>query len=90
MGYFGSYARGDWGVGSDLDLLAVVENSREPFCRRSLSWDLIPLPVQADLLVYTLSEWDHLLRENTRFAHVLQNELIWVYAADSDTHLKLE
>ena len=25
LGYFGSYARGDWGVGSDLDLVAVVD-----------------------------------------------------------------
>ena len=24
IGYFGSYARGDWGVGSDLDLIAVL------------------------------------------------------------------
>lgn len=25
IGYQGSYARGDWGVGSDLDLLVIVE-----------------------------------------------------------------
>jgi predicted nucleotidyltransferase len=25
LGYFGSYARGDWGVGSDLDLFALVD-----------------------------------------------------------------
>ena len=30
LGYFGSYARGDWGVGSDLDLVIIVENSDEP------------------------------------------------------------
>ena len=24
IGYFGSYARGDWGVGSDLDLVILV------------------------------------------------------------------
>ena len=28
IGYFGSYARGDWGVGSDLDLIIIVENNR--------------------------------------------------------------
>src|SRR5438132_2078201 len=38
LGYFGSYARGDWGVGSDLDLVAVVDESDEPCERRALSW----------------------------------------------------
>ena len=26
LGYFGSYARGDWAVGSDLDLVAIVDD----------------------------------------------------------------
>lgn len=30
IGYFGSYARGDWGVGSDIDLIAVLADSAEP------------------------------------------------------------
>jgi predicted nucleotidyltransferase len=36
LGYFGSYAGGDWGVGSDLDIVAVVSVSDEPFDRRGL------------------------------------------------------
>jgi predicted nucleotidyltransferase len=36
IGYFGSYARGDWGVGSDLDVIAVVAFSDEAFTRRAL------------------------------------------------------
>ncbi len=35
IGYFGSYARGDWGVGSDLDLIVIVESSSEPMERRA-------------------------------------------------------
>ena len=35
IGYFGSYARGDWGVGSDLDLIAVVDETFTPFERRA-------------------------------------------------------
>jgi len=31
VGYFGSYARGDWGMGSDLDLIVIVEQSSLPF-----------------------------------------------------------
>lgn len=37
LGYFGSYATGDWGVGSDLDLVAVVRTSPQPFERRALA-----------------------------------------------------
>src|SRR5262249_16682613 len=29
VGYFGSYARGDWGVGSDVDLIIVVDRAEE-------------------------------------------------------------
>ena len=60
VGYFGSYARGDWGVGSDLDLVAIVEDSSLPFERRAARCDVTRLPVPADLLVYTRSEWEAL------------------------------
>jgi len=34
---FGSYARRDWGVGSDLDLLLIVAHSERPFTQRAES-----------------------------------------------------
>lgn len=34
VGFFGSYARGDWGVGSDVDLLVVVDEVTDEFPRR--------------------------------------------------------
>ena len=33
VGYFGSVARGDWGLGSDLDDVILVEESELPFER---------------------------------------------------------
>lgn len=78
LGYFGSYARGDAGVGSDLDLIAVVDSSPDPFERRSLGWDLTSLPIPAELLVYTRPEWERLLREGSRFARTLQREAHWL------------
>ena len=78
LGYFGSYARGDAGVGSDLDLVAVVESSPEPFERRALGWDLSSLPVPADLLVYTREEWERLKQQGSRFASTLQRETRWL------------
>jgi predicted nucleotidyltransferase len=83
IGYFGSYARGDWGVGSDLDLIVVVERSDQPFQRRAAVWDMIELPVPADLLVYTEKEW-HLLRQRGRFAHTVVTETVWVHIRESN------
>lgn len=62
LGYFGSYARGDWGVGSDLDLLALVEHTDISFEMRGLDWDLYNLPIPVDILVYTIDEWHSLLK----------------------------
>jgi len=82
LGWFGSYARGEEGVGSDLDLVAVVESSAEPFERRALAWDLSPLPVPAEILVYTRDEWQRLERENGRFARTLRRDARWLVAPD--------
>lgn len=79
LGYFGSYARGDWGVGSDLDLIAVVRDSAMPFEKRGLEWDLSKLPVPADLIVYTREEWDAMQERGGRFMQMLNREVLWIY-----------
>jgi uncharacterized protein len=79
IGCFGSYARGNAGVGSDLDLVAVVRHARVPFAERSAAWPLERLPVPADLLVYTEDEWDRLIASGTRFAQVLRSEVVWLW-----------
>jgi len=82
LGYFGSYARGDWGVASDLDLVAVVRESDAPFERRSPA-GLEALPVPAQILVYTEPEWRRLHEADTAFARTLARETVWVYARDA-------
>lgn len=77
IGYFGSYARGDWGVGSDLDLIIIVEYSRQPFEKRSIEWNVTELPVPANVLVYTKEEWKSLRK--TRFYQTVMREAVWVY-----------
>jgi predicted nucleotidyltransferase len=81
IAYFGSYARGDWGPGSDLDLLIVVAGADEPFVRRAARWDVTELPVPVDLLVYTEAEWRALDRSG-RFARTIEDEAICVYRAE--------
>ena len=79
LGYFGSYAKGNWGVGSDLDIVAVVEKSKEPTQRRSIRWTTNGLPVPVDLFVFTLAEWDALMASGRRFARMLPQETRWIY-----------
>lgn len=80
VGYFGSYTRGDWGPGSDVDLLVIVRDSVDPFWRRPAAWDATELPVPADVLVYTDAEWRQLDRE-ARFSRTVEREAIWVFPA---------
>jgi predicted nucleotidyltransferase len=80
IGYFGSYARGDWGVGSDVDLVIVVDSSEALFERRSVEFDASTLPVPADVLVYTREEW-RTLSQQGRFRNA-SREAVWVYRRD--------
>ena len=77
IGCFGSYARGDWGPGSDLDVVVIVAEAREPFPRRAAAWDSSDLPVPADVLVYTRDEWQRL--RSTPFGRRLEAEALWAY-----------
>lgn len=81
VGYFGSYARGDWGVGSDLDVVLVVASADLAFGRRAAAWDLTRLPVPADALAYTEDEWRRLDPES-RFARMLAREVVWVWVKE--------
>ena len=84
IGYFGSYARGDNGVGSDLDGIVVVKDSKAPFGKRGTEWDLSMLPVPVDLLIYTLDEWTRLNIEPSYFIERLREEVKWIFkTADS-------
>ena len=78
IGYIGSYARGDWGVGSDLDLIVIVGETKEPFLRRGLGLDATGLPVPADVMVYTVGEWSKMAGEGTRFYQTARDEAVWL------------
>lgn len=82
LGYFGSYARGDWGVGSDLDLIAIIKESKVAFEKRPMSWNLEPFPVPAELIVYTQNEWRKLKDRGGRFIKTIEKEVVWIYSKD--------
>jgi predicted nucleotidyltransferase len=78
IGYFGSYARDDWGVGSDLDILVILDSSDKPMERRASGWDTKALPVPSDLLIYTIDEWEK-LKDARRLGRTLLREAVWIY-----------
>ena len=78
LGYFGSYARGDAGFASDLDLIAIVQRDDRPAMDRAGDWSTEKLPIPTDLLVYTADEWARLQAENGRFARTLNAEARWL------------
>jgi HEPN domain-containing protein len=79
VGYIGSNARGDWGVGSDLDLILIIESSEEPFWRRALDFNFKEIPVPVDFLVYTQQEWYEMAMQPDLFYRTVQSEAAWVY-----------
>ena len=64
-------------VGSDLDVVIVVARSDTPWERRAAAWDTTPLPVPADLLVYTEDEWSR-IDPDSRFGRMLEREIEWL------------
>jgi len=95
VGYFGSYAHDDWGVGSDLDLIILLTDTEQPMTRRARMWDTLSLPVPTDVLVYTVDEWRTL---HQRHARLVQQPICWVYQkhgsktqrGDTTAHQKTE
>ena len=79
VSYFGSYARGNWGVGSDLDIVVIMAECELPPEQRGLAFDTITgLPVPVDLLVYTAEEWEQLRADGAAFVRGIEAEAVWV------------
>ena len=82
IGCFGSYARGDDGYGSDLDLVVVVSESNTPFQERSLRWGSPGLQVPCDFVVYTAAEWTDPVSPASGFLRTAKKEVIWLWERD--------
>ena len=85
VGVFGSYGRGDAGVGSDLDLLLILKECSEPIWERLRRWDSASLPLACDLLVYSLLEWHSLPDWNPRLAAALRHDTRWLAGEPPDS-----
>ncbi|BBO81238.1 DNA polymerase subunit beta [Desulfosarcina ovata subsp. sediminis] len=79
LGYFGSLAKGNWGVGSDLDLIVIIKDSSIPFEKRPIPWNFEMLPVPTDILIYTAKEWQNMQKKGGRFVDTIEKEAVWLY-----------
>ena len=86
VGVYGSYGRGDAGVGSDLDLLLVDEAATGPQTLRYRQWPFEQLPLSCDALVLTPAELDELLAASAgddpaqaAMAMALQRDCRWIW-----------
>jgi predicted nucleotidyltransferase len=79
IGYFGSYATQQSGVGSDLDIVIVVEKSERPFWERALEFDALSLPIPAEVVVYTLEEWQAAANKIGGFLQTVRKDTVLVY-----------
>lgn len=78
VGIFGSLARGGWGVGSDADIIVLLDGSEKDFPERALDFDTLSLPVPVDLLVYTTREWKRMHDEGSSFDSDA-NPVDWIF-----------
>lgn len=75
VGVFGSYARGDAGVGSDLDLVVLVrDGAGAPL------FDVTALPVPAETVVFEETPWRQASAEATGIARTIAREARWLDA----------
>lgn len=64
---FGSFARGDYNAGSDLDLL-IIKDTKQPFIERSADvWRVCHSTLSIEPLVYTPGELERMIRQGNPF-----------------------
>lgn len=80
VGVFGFYAPGDAGVGSDPDIVVILEMSELPFERRMglLPLEGLPVPAEALVYIYTRAEREQRDKRSLRLAETLRREMVWV------------
>lgn len=79
----GSYARGDWGVGSDADLLVILSDSALSSLERYLRYSPADLPVPFDLWVLTRAERQSLAELSPHLHRRIETEAVDLLSASS-------
>lgn len=83
IGCFGSYARGDYGPASDLDvLIEVTESPHARWFDRPLDFPMPrEVPVGVELFVYTSDELERMRVDSSAWLRHVLAEMVWVSSA---------
>ena len=68
---FGSAAREELGLMSDIDLIVVINSNKDFLERLSYFYQKIE-PIDADILIYTPSEFIRMMEDNLFIQHVIK------------------
>jgi uncharacterized protein len=79
VGYVGTFNPDDLETTSHLDVVLVVEETEVPMAERGAHWNLGPIGVPAQALVYTAQEWDEVLAAENWLSEKLREKTVWVY-----------
>lgn len=90
---YGSYGRGEAGVGSDLDLLLIDAEAQGPQSSRYRQWPFETLPLGCDALVLTPLELEQLLAASegddpakAAMARAMQRDCRWIWERSTTAH----
>ena len=72
----GSCARGDYGVGSDLDVIVIVRTAPDSLVERRRDYEPQGIPVPVDVTVLTQVEWSAFAEKSPLLWRRLQREMI--------------
>jgi hypothetical protein len=81
VGVFGSYARGDVGVRSDLDLIVIARDGQDAVDPADDRWAVENMPVPTERVVLSWRQWAQHREQNTRFYRTLLREARWLVGA---------
>ena len=94
VGVYGSYGRGDAGVGSDLDLVLIDRRATGTASERFRRWPFETLPLSCDALILTPKEWDQLMLTGrpiaaqdpatAAMAKALERDCRWLWIRDEN------
>ncbi|OGL46970.1 MAG: hypothetical protein A2161_09405 [Candidatus Schekmanbacteria bacterium RBG_13_48_7] len=79
-GYFGSYAKGNYAPGSDIDILLILTNSKhDRFFDRSPEFYPESFPIGMDIFVYTVDEISQMFEYGNGWIKQVFNSTIWIF-----------
>ena len=79
VGYFGSYARGDYTPSSDLDVVILLSTSDSRLLDRVLEYQPEGVPVACEVFPYTTDEVDQMRSEGRGWWHEIEAHAVWVW-----------